>query len=417
MQKQIITGTGRKPRKADAVLLKKIRRLLLLETVFVLANLFICMKAGSYFFSTCSIFNVISVFIRTIILFKITAKEGAEKLFLSKDKVYAVPITGSIVLAVAALGVFTAGGLLFFLRDRQPDRLSAVLILTFSVIELSALLYSQIIMITYTGVFFPFIRYINYSASLIVFALFVGVTLTMAENRSELVGLSGIVLGGSAGGLAGYQLWKSLLANENNRRLYHHFRNNSTIIFTRLSLKKDMVVVLGKIILSCITLSGFMLANALYSVGMGAARYSAIRAQNKERYQQIRSYFEIGAAIFGASLCYMVYSFKTFSRDGFLRFDMTIALIIALYTFTEFYFIIRDYIKARKTHNLISEEIKLIGLSSTMICLVLTQVAIMSFAHDGDSTFYNRLSGVIFGSVSAFIGIYMMMRARYLKRH
>jgi hypothetical protein len=76
---------------------------------------------------------------------------------------------------------------------------------------------------------------------------------------------------------------------------------------------------------------------------------------------------------------------------------------------------IKDYIKARKSKNLISEEIKLIGLSSTLICLVLTQAAILSISNENDNTFTNRQAGIIFGCISALVGVYMMIRSKYLK--
>lgn len=270
----------------------------------------------------------------------------------------------------------------------------------------------------YTGILIKSYRIMNYAYALINFALLVSATLSISdsENMEQLVGLTGIVLGGGALGLTGYILWYVLLTNEKNRNLYYHIRNNRMIIFTRLSLKKDVVLVLGKVILSCITLSGFVFVNALYSAGMGIAKYSAIRSQEKEQKKQINSYFEIGAAILGASLCYVVYSLSMFAKEKSIQYNMNIALIIAAYTFTELFLIIKDYIKARKTRNIISEEIKLIGLSSTLICLVLTQAAIMSISHEGDATFFNGLSGIVFGSMAALVGVYMMLRSKFLKQ-
>ncbi|SHJ44435.1 hypothetical protein SAMN02745136_00026 [Anaerocolumna jejuensis DSM 15929] len=401
--------------ETDILLLKKIRKFTPLEILFLSAALFACIKAASCFFIACAVYSFINVFTRTIILSKFTGNKGKKEVLVSEDKLYSSCIDGGIVLLLASFALMAACGLLLFTKDNVTDRMIAVIIQSLTVINLFFSVYNLIAVRKYSGMVIGFYRLLNQANLLVVFALFVGVTLRIYGDKDNLTGLTGILLSGCAFCLTGYALWKTLLTREKNRKLYHHIRNNRTIIFTRLSLQKDIIVVFGKVVLSLITLSGFMLVNALYSAGMGIARYLAIYAQNKEQNRQIRSYFEIGAAISSASLCYVAYSYQTFSNP-FFRFDMNAALIIALYTFTEFFLIIKDYMKARKAKNLISEEIKLIGLSSTFICLVLTQVAIMSFSNEGDNTFTNRLSGIIFGGMSAFVGVYMMLRSKYLRK-
>lgn len=54
---------------------------------------------------------------------------------------------------------------------------------------------------------------------------------------------------------------------------------------------------------------------------------------------------------------------------------------------------------------------KLTSLTSSIICLVLTQTAIMSFAYKGDASFANGLSGMTFGGCAAVIGLYIVIHA------
>ncbi len=388
-----------------------------LEIMIALANLTVCAKTDSYFLTACSLYSLINVFVRGI-LFLGAADKKAEIKPPDSKKMYGRSVAGGFILLIASLGFLGCGILMFFKENQVINYFLAILILLLTGISLFFSIRCFLMTKNYGDVPVKTFSFLNSANAFVLLSLFVSVILyfSPSEETPQLIGMTGVVFGSGAAGLSGYILWDVLLTDERNQKRYHHFRNNSTIIFTRLTLIKDVMMVLGKVILSCITLSGFMFVNALYSAGMGIARYSAIRNQGKDQIKQIRGYFQIGAAIFGGSLCYVIYSIGMFGYRIFAEFTMNIALIIAAYTFTEFFLIIKDYIKARKNKNLISEEIKLIGLSSTLVCVVLTQAAIMSISYEGNASFFNSLSGVIFGSLAAMVGVYMMIRSRFLSR-
>jgi len=88
---------------------------------------------------------------------------------------------------------------------------------------------------------------------------------------------------------------------------------------------------------------------------------------------------------------------------------MQIALVIALYTFVEFGINIKETFRLRKSKNLEAKALRAISFSSTLLCFVLTQTAIMSFANEGDNSFANALSGVVFGGLAALIGLYVIL--------
>jgi hypothetical protein len=60
--------------------------------------------------------------------------------------------------------------------------------------------------------------------------------------------------------------------------------------------------------------------------------------------------------------------------------------------------------------------IKLTDLTSALVSLVLTQTAILSFTTQGDMSYFNGISGMLFGGIATLIGIYMMIRAALIKR-
>ena len=181
------------------------------------------------------------------------------------------------------------------------------------------------------------------------------------------------------------------------------------LIFTRVSILKDTFLVAGKGIISIISASFFMFVNALYSAGMGIARFVAVRMHSQEQRKQITSYRFVGIIISVSSICYALYSVRLFFGGKTGDYDMYVALVIALYTFVEFGINIKEAIKLRKSKALEAKALRAVRFSSTLICFVLTQTAIMSFASEGDNSFANALSGVVFGGLAALVGIYVIL--------
>ena len=191
-------------------------------------------------------------------------------------------------------------------------------------------------------------------------------------------------------------------------------RENSLNI-VRISLLKDAFMVMGKTVLSVISASFFMFANALYSTGIGAARFAALKMHKQDKKRQVASYRIVGVILSIAGLCYVLYALRLFFGGSTAEYSMNIALIIALYTFVEFGINIREALRMRKSRELEAKALRAISLASTLLCFVLTQTAIMSFTSQGDTHVANALSGVIFGGLATLVGIYVI--ADSLKKH
>lgn len=181
------------------------------------------------------------------------------------------------------------------------------------------------------------------------------------------------------------------------------------LMVTRASILKDGVLVVAKSVLSIIGASFFMFVNALFSVGMGAARFIAVKMHSQEREQQIQSYRSVGIIVSIAGICYVLYSIRLLFGGSSGVYDINIALAIALYTFVEFGINIRESIRLRNSRELEAKALRAISFSATLICFVLTQTAIMSFANEGDSSVANALSGIFFGSLAATRGLFVFI--------
>ena len=184
------------------------------------------------------------------------------------------------------------------------------------------------------------------------------------------------------------------------------------LIFTRVSIVKDIFLIVGKLVISFVSTSFFLFANALYSCGMGLARYIALKMHSQPREKQIANYRLVGIIISIASICYVIYSARLFFGGKTGVYSLYIALIIAMYTFVEFGINIRDAFRLRKSKALEAKALRAVSFASTLLCFVLTQTAIMSFAAEGDSSIANALSGVVFGGLAALTGLFVIMDSR-----
>lgn len=181
------------------------------------------------------------------------------------------------------------------------------------------------------------------------------------------------------------------------------------LTITRASAVKDACLVLGKMVLAAVSGSLFMLVNALYSAGMGVARGAAVRMFSQDEERQLRQYRLIGAVILFSSVCYAIYLARLFFGGHTPRYPMTVALIIACYTFFEFGVNVREAVRVRKSRALGAKALRAIQMSSNLMCFVLTQTAILSFASEDDNRFYNAISGVLFGLAAALIGLFVVI--------
>lgn len=192
---------------------------------------------------------------------------------------------------------------------------------------------------------------------------------------------------------------------------------------TKLSMSFNGVLALAKIFLGVYTLSLFPILSACYSLGIMIAKYFAITEHKRTTKDSIsseeiekrhyRCYQLIGVVILVSSLLFIIYSLRLFIiQEPLVKYSTIGAITIAAVTFFEIGVAIRGVFLARKKEDRLMESIRLTNLATALISLVLTQTAIMSFAHGGDYTIYIGCSGVLFGGIAAIIGGYMIVKGR-----
>jgi hypothetical protein len=180
--------------------------------------------------------------------------------------------------------------------------------------------------------------------------------------------------------------------------------------FAKLSVLCNTALALGKIGMGVYSLSVFLCINGLYTLGLALARIISLRGYYKQ--EEHRAYFYTGITILVSALLYMLYCVKLLT-DGQnnIQYTEIVALAIATVTFTEIGIAVHGVITARRSKKPFVEALKLTNFVSSLISLVLTQTAIMSFTYSGTGsiTFYCGVSGIVFSALSTLTGLGMIL--------
>lgn len=187
--------------------------------------------------------------------------------------------------------------------------------------------------------------------------------------------------------------------------------------FAGLSVAVNAILAMGKIGMGIYSLSVFLCINGLYNIGIGFAKATSIKwyldrkkAPDEHRKDEYRVYFIIGMIILAASILYMAYCIRLLmGNHSNIKYSDIVAITIATFTFTEVGMAVHGIVTTRKNREPIMEAVKLTNFAASLISLVLTEAALLSFTYEGNSSVYCGITGIIFGGVAAMTGLYMMV--------
>lgn len=189
---------------------------------------------------------------------------------------------------------------------------------------------------------------------------------------------------------------------------------------TDASCLGNTAVGIGKLAMGLLSLSLFTCVSAFYTFGMVTAKCFALAGILKENDpdRQYWYYKASGLILIAASLLYILYSSRLFLHPAEESYPQNIALGIASFTFTELTLNIRGLILERRRHSPLIHALRMINLSSSLICLVLTQTALLSFTSgsEGGHASANGFMGVLMGSAAALLGVSMVLRMNRLQK-
>lgn len=200
-----------------------------------------------------------------------------------------------------------------------------------------------------------------------------------------------------------------------------HNRKVRWIYFAKVSVYINSILALVKLLTGIYTLSVFMCVNAFYNVGMAIVKFIVVKGHNEANrlsdgsnpngYRRIEYYYYrlVGIILAITSSIYVIYCIRLFFYGNNTYYSMRVSIAIAAFTFTEIGTSIYGVAITKWEKEPVIKALKLSNLSSSMISVVLTQTAILSFTQKSDYSFANGLAGLIFGGSAVCIGVYMII--------
>ena len=182
-----------------------------------------------------------------------------------------------------------------------------------------------------------------------------------------------------------------------------------TIFTTRFSILINLLLGIGKFILSFF-LGIFFLVAAIVNFFIMLTKlecYLGVKYPNKKSFEYRNKC--VGIFLLIAGLEYAIYMGRMIFTDvRIMNYDMILGIIIACVAFVELAIAIKGCFNSLgKGHYY--RNIKLTSLCSALTAIVLTEVALTSFASEIDLRIINGLVGMIVGVVIALISLYVFI--------
>ena len=189
-----------------------------------------------------------------------------------------------------------------------------------------------------------------------------------------------------------------------------------THIISRVSMYKDYIFAAIKIIFGIFVQSYFLSVSGLYSICIGLAKGSFFAGKSvgekldptSHEYKQneYKHLARMAFFILAGSIVYVIYMARLFFISSTYNYGTIPSIAIATVSFTE---IVLSIIHLKKAKGALFAGLRCVNLSSAFTAMVLTQVAILSFADEMDCSVYNALSGTVFGGLCIALAVVMFV--------
>lgn len=198
------------------------------------------------------------------------------------------------------------------------------------------------------------------------------------------------------------------------KRLINKFRSlnykEKTLFITMFSIIFNSGLALSKVVLSIVLLDVFFLVSGILNVLLMISKlecYAGIKYPHKHSFKHRN--MMIGLFLLLSGIQYALYMSRLIYLDiEVMQYDMFLGISIATISFIELGISVKGcfdtYGKGHYFRNL-----KLIDLCSALTAIVLTEVAIMSFASEEESKMMDGIFGVCVGGIIVLIAIFIFI--------
>lgn len=185
------------------------------------------------------------------------------------------------------------------------------------------------------------------------------------------------------------------------------------VFSAQFSLIFNTLLAIGKITLS-IFKGVFFLVSGILNVFIIISKlecYRGIKEKSEKSFKARNN--TIGFFVILAGIQYAIYMGRMLYSDiEIMNYGMHLGILIACISFFEMGLAITGLFKSYgKGHYY--RNLKLINLCSALTAMVLTEVAVMSFAYEGDSRITNGIFGLAAGAIICLIGIFILIAPKF----
>ena len=171
----------------------------------------------------------------------------------------------------------------------------------------------------------------------------------------------------------------------------------------------------GKMALGILFFSPFTCVSAFYTYSMMLAKLCALLGLDKSKRRQLAHYRVSALILLAASTLFSVYSASLIFSPKVSHYHFYIAIGIAAFTFTEIGLNLRGLLIERKNKSMLLYAVKMESLASSLICLVLTQKALLSFSYSGEQVALSKFHGAFghsMGAIATLISLCMLHKGK-----
>ncbi len=195
-------------------------------------------------------------------------------------------------------------------------------------------------------------------------------------------------------------------------RLFSYYKSLSfeekTIFATKFSLGLNIVLAVLKFLGAILFKNFFLFIAGVVNILFLFAKLECLFGLKKKDHNYKKRSVIISLILILCGLMYIVYMSRLFFKEEVEVYSMNIAIFIALVSFVELGIAIKGLFNAYKKIKYFF-QLKCINLCSVITSMVLTSIAIMSFADENPSNHTNALFGIGAGILIIFIAIIILM--------
>lgn len=189
---------------------------------------------------------------------------------------------------------------------------------------------------------------------------------------------------------------------------------NKTTLMAFLSIILNVALASGKFLICIFKKDIFFLIAGLINLFVLMAKsqcYLGIKNKKNKPFESRNKLTSVFLVL--AGLIYSIYmlSLFLFGRTT-MKYGMILGIIIALISFIELAIAIRGlFVSFGKGHYY--RNIKIINFTGALTAIVMTQIALLSFASNLDHSFINGITGFIVGIIMIILGVHMFTAHKY----